>query len=208
MVDSAKFWDRMAKRYSKIPIADEAAYEEKLQLTRDYFRPDMDVFEFGCGTGSTAIVHAPYVKHIQSIDISSNMIEIAQSKAEAENIGNVTFQCLGIDEFNVSDNSFDAVLGLNVVHLMENMNEVFPRVQKLLKPEGVFITSTPCISIMIPLFKIIAPLGKFLGLLPTIKDVSVGGLESSLKKAGFGIDCQWQPETKKSVFIVAKKLGR
>jgi 2-polyprenyl-3-methyl-5-hydroxy-6-metoxy-1,4-benzoquinol methylase len=198
----------MAKRYSKIPIADEAAYEEKLQLTRDYFRPDMDVFEFGCGTGYTAIVHAPYVKHIQSIDISSNMIEIAQSKAEAENIGNVTFQCLGIDEFNVPDNSFDAVLGLNVVHLMENIDEVFPRVHKLLKPEGVFITSTPCISIMIPLFKIIAPLGKFLGLLPTINDVSVGGLERSLKKSGFGIDCQWQPETKKSVFIVAKKLGR
>ena len=208
MVDSARFWDRMAKRYSKIPIADDAAYEEKLQLTRDYFRPDMDVFEFGCGTGSTAIAHAPYVKHIQSIDSSSNMIEIAQSKAEAENIGNVTFQCLGIDEFNVSDNSFDAVLGLNVVHLMENMDEVFPRVHKLLKPEGVFITITPCISIMIPLFKIIAPLGKFLGLLPTINDVSVGGLESSLKKAGFGIDCQWQPETKKSVFIVARKLGR
>ena len=108
----------------------------------------------------------------------------------------------------MSDNSFDAVLGLNVVHLMENMDEVFPRVHKLLKPEGVFITSTPCISIMIPLFKIIAPLGKFLGLLPTINDVSVGGLEGSLKKAGFGIDCQWQPETKKSVFIVARKLGR
>jgi ubiquinone/menaquinone biosynthesis C-methylase UbiE len=208
MVDSAKFWDRMAKRYSKMPIADEAAYEKKLQLTRDYFRPDMKVFEFGCGTGTTAIVHAPYVKHIQAIDVSSNMIEIAQSKAEAENIGNVTFQCSGMDEFNVSDHSFDAVLGLNVVHLMGNMDEVFSRVHKLLKSEGVFITSTPCIGIMIPLFKIIAPLGKFLGLLPTIKDVSIGELESSLKKAGFDIDYQWQPENKKSLFIVARKLDR
>ena len=208
MVDSAKFWDRMAKRYSQMPIADEAAYEKKLQLTRDYFRPDMDVFEFGCGTGSTAIVHAPYVRHIQSIDVSSKMIKIAQSKAEAGSICNVTFQCSDIDEFNVSDESFDAVLGLNVVHLMENMDEVFARVYKLLKPEGVFITSTPYISTMMPLFKVIAPLGKVLGLLPTIRNLSVGDLESSLEKNGFDIDYQWQPENKKSVFIVARKHGR
>ena len=75
---SNKFWDRIAKRYSKQPIADEAAYQKKLEVTRRYFRPDMEVLEFGCGTGSTAIIQAPYVKHIHAIDISSKMIEIAQ----------------------------------------------------------------------------------------------------------------------------------
>ena len=113
----------------------------------------MEVFEFGCGTGSTAIAHAQYVKHIQAIDVSSNMIEIAQGKAEAENIGNVTFQCSGLDDVNVSDHRFDVVLGLNVVHLVENMDEVFARVHKYLKPEGVLITSTPCIGIMVPFFR-------------------------------------------------------
>jgi 2-polyprenyl-3-methyl-5-hydroxy-6-metoxy-1,4-benzoquinol methylase len=207
MVDSARFWDRMAKRYSKMPIPDEAAYEKKLQVTRDYFLPDMEVLEFGCGTGSTAIVHAPYVTHIHAIDVSSKMIEIAQSKADAENICNITFQCSGMDEFNVSDRSFDAVLGLNVVHLIENMDEVFVRVHEMLKPDGVFVTSTPCIGVIMPLLKIIAPLGRFLGLLPVIKDLSVAELESSLTKAGFDIDYRWQPDNKKSVFIVAKKLG-
>ncbi len=52
----------------------------------------MEVLEFGCGTGTTAITHAPYVKHIRAIDISSNMIEIAQRKADAKNIKNVTFE--------------------------------------------------------------------------------------------------------------------
>ena len=78
---SARFWNIMAKRYSKSPVPDEAAYQKKLQVTRKYFRPDMKVFEFGCGTGSTAIVHAPYVKHIQAIDVSSKMVEIAEAKA-------------------------------------------------------------------------------------------------------------------------------
>jgi hypothetical protein len=71
----------------------------------------------------------------------------------------------------------------------------------------VFVTSTPCIGVIIPLFKIIAPLGRFLGLLPMIKDLSVGELESDLKRAGFDIDYRWQPDNKKSTFIVAKKLG-
>lgn len=45
----------MAKRYARQPIADEAAYRRKLEVTRTYFRPDMHVLEFGCGTGSTAL---------------------------------------------------------------------------------------------------------------------------------------------------------
>ncbi len=91
MYQSTKFWDKIAERYSKQPIADEAAYQKKLEVTREYFRPDMEVLEFGCGTGSTAINHAPYVKHIHAIDISSKMIEIAQGKADAEKVTNVTF---------------------------------------------------------------------------------------------------------------------
>ncbi len=89
---SAKFWNKFAERYSKQPVADEADYQKKLQVTREYFQPDMEVLEFGCGTGSTAITHAPYVKHILAIDISSKMIEIAQGKADAENVENVTFK--------------------------------------------------------------------------------------------------------------------
>ena len=56
MPPSSKFWDRIAARYARKPVADEAAYRRKLAVTRDYLAPDMDVLEFGCGTGSTAIV--------------------------------------------------------------------------------------------------------------------------------------------------------
>lgn len=87
-----KFWDRIAQRYSRQPIADEAAYRKKLQKTREYFGPDMEVLEFGCGTGTTAVAHAPYVKHIRAIDVSSNMIEIAFGKAVAAEIANATFE--------------------------------------------------------------------------------------------------------------------
>jgi ubiquinone/menaquinone biosynthesis C-methylase UbiE len=195
----------MAARYSKQPIADEAAYQKKLQVTREYFRPDMEVLEFGCGTGSTAIAHAPYVKHIQAIDISSKMIEIAQGKADAKNIENVSFRHSAIDEFNVSDQTLDAVLGLSILHLLDNRDEAVARVHKMLKPGGIFVSSTACLGDTMSFLKIVAPIGRFLGLMPLLKIFTRRELEDSLTDAGFEIDHQWHPGKNKGVFIVAKK---
>ena len=205
MDSSVKFWDRIAKRYAKTPIADEAAYQKKLQVTREYFKPDTEVLEFGCGTGSTALIHAPYVKHITAIDISSKMIEIAQGKADAENIKNVTFKQSTIDEFSVPDQSLDMVLGLSILHLLENKEEVIAKVHRMLKPGGLFVTSTTCLGDTLKFFKIIAPIGKFFGLMPLLKVFTVKELEVCLVDAGFGIDFHWQPKKSAAVFIVGKK---
>ena len=202
---SAKFWDKIAKRYAKSPIADEAAYQKKLQITRDYFQPSMEVLELGCGTGSTAIAHAPFVKHIQATDISSKMLEIAQDKADAQNIGNVTFKQSTVEELSVPDQTQDAVLALSVLHLLENKEEAIAKVHKMLKPGGLFITSTVCLGDTMKFFKFIGPIGKFFGLMPLVKVFTVKELEDSLTAADFKIDHQWQPAKGKAVFIVAKK---
>ena len=51
----SRFWDRIARRYARRPVADEASYRKKLEITRGLFRPGMEVLEFGCGSGATAI---------------------------------------------------------------------------------------------------------------------------------------------------------
>ena len=202
---SAKFWDKIAERYSKQPIANEAAYQRKLQVTRQYFQPDIEVLEFGCGTGSTAIVHALYVKHIQAIDISEKMLEIARNKAERANVKNITFQRLTIDKFNAPDETFDVVLGLSILHLVNNKEEIIAKIYKMLKPKGIFVTSTMCLGDTMKFFKLIAPIGKFLGLLPIIQVFTQKELITSLTDANFEIDYQWQPDKNEVVFIVAKK---
>ena len=205
MVSSSKFWDRIAKRYAKKPVADEAAYQRKLEVTRSYFEPDMEVLEFGCGTGSTAIAHSPHVRHIRAIDVSSKMLEIAQEKADRGNIENVTFEQSTIEEIDVPDQSLDAVLGLSILHLLENKEETIARVHRMLKPGGVFVTSTICIADSMKFFKLIAPVGKSLGLMPLVQVFTSDELVASLTGAGFEIDHRWQPNKGAAVFIVAKK---
>ncbi len=208
MRQPSKFWDKLAEGYAKRPVADEDTYQKKLQVTRKYLRPDMEVLEFGAGTGSTAIAHAPYVKHIEAIDVSPKMIEIARGKAEANDVENVTFRRSSIDEFSAPDQSFDAVLGLSILHLLDNKEEVISKVHRMLKPGGVFVSSTICMGdSIVKLIKFVAPIGKFLGFLPVLKVFSAKALENSLTDAGFSIDHQWRPGKGKAVFIVAKKAG-
>jgi len=199
------FWEKIADHYSRRPVADEAAYQKKLRVTREYFRPDMEVLEFGCGTGSAAIAHAPHVKHVQAIDISSKMIEIAQGKADARQVENITFRRATIDEFSVPDQIFDAVLALNVLHLLDNKEEVIAKVHKMLKPGGIFATSTVCVGDTQKFMKAMAPVGKLFGLI--LKVFTAKELEDSLTDAGFKLDYRWQPGKGRAVFIVAKKAG-
>lgn len=92
MTSTVKFWDRIAAKYARTPVPDEQVYQKKLQITRSYFSPQMRILEFGCGTGSTAIAHAPYVEHIHAIDFSANMLEIARAKLGAGKINNIVFE--------------------------------------------------------------------------------------------------------------------
>ena len=205
MRQPSKFWDRIAERYAKSPVADEAAYQKKLRITRQYFRPDTGVLEFGCGTGSTAIAHAPHVEHIRATDISSKMIEIARGKAEAAGITNVSFEQATLDDLGVPDGTFDVVMGHSILHLLEDKEAAIAEVHRMLKPGGVFVSSTACIADFLWALKLVAPLGRMLGLLPLVKVFGRKELKDSINAAGFAIDYEWQPGKRKGVFIVAKK---
>ncbi len=203
---AAKFWDWIAERYARRPVADEAAYQEKLRITRGYLRPHMKILEFGCGTGSTALIHAPYVKHIHAIDMSSAMIALARSKADAGGVGNVTFEQSTLDDFAAPDGSFDVVLGLNILHLLENRDAAISKVYRLLAPGGIFVSSTACLGDGMKSLKFVAPIGKLSGFLQQIKVFTSKQLVAALADAGFEIDHRWQPPGNgKAVFIVARK---
>jgi ubiquinone/menaquinone biosynthesis C-methylase UbiE len=133
------------------------------------------------------------------------MIEIAQGKADAQNVENVTFRCTAIDTFSLPDQTLDAVLGLNILHLVENKDAVIAKIHKVLKPGGVFVTSTACIADMMRIFRVVVPVGRFLRLIPMVKVFSTKELQDSLTDAGFEIAYQWQPGKNKAVFMAAKK---
>ena len=205
MAAASKFWDRMADHYARQPIADEDAYRTKLKVTQGYFRPDMEVLEFGCGTGGTAVIHAPYVRQIRAIDFSEKMLDIARRRATDAGVDNVSFERADIADLAEVDRRYDAVLGLSILHLLADKDAVIAKVFAMLKPGGIFVSSTTCIGDTMRIFKFVAPIGKAMGMLPQLDVMTVSELVASIAAAGFEIDHQWQPGKGKAVFIVARK---
>jgi 2-polyprenyl-3-methyl-5-hydroxy-6-metoxy-1,4-benzoquinol methylase len=204
MARSKKFWDRIAKRYAKKPVANEAAYQRKLAKTREYLRPDMEVLEIGCGTGSTAIAHAPYVSHIRATDLSDKMIAIAQDKAAAAGVQNVTFEARAVEDIDAAKESVDAVLALSLLHLVDDREDVIDRIHAMLRPGGIFVSNTVCLGDNMKWFRFVGPIGRRLGVFPLVRIFTRHELEESLKHAGFEIDHAWQPDMA-VVFIIARK---
>lgn len=203
----SKFWDRFAHKYSLSPIPNQQVYEKKLAMTQQYLKPEMTVLEFGCGTGSTAIIHAPYVKYIKATDFSQNMIAIAKQKAAEKNIQNVTFECAEITDLDEQKEQFDVILGLNILHLLSDKEKTLRKVFSLLKPGGVFISSTACLQdhIFLKFLKYVAPIGRFLGLIPFVKIFSKEEIVELHERVGFKKEVEWSPETI-ALFMIAKKI--
>ena len=205
MTEHKEFWDKRADKYSQRPVADETSYQKKLEITREYFREDMEVLEIGCGTGSTALAHAPYVKHIRATDIAPRMIEIAKGKANAAGITNATFEVQNADELGVPDASLDAVMAHTLLHLLDDRERVIKDVYQKLKPGGVFVTSTACIRDMMFLLRLIVPVGRFLRIFPPVNVFSAADLRAEMQNAGFEIDHEWLPKRQAAVFMVCRK---
>ncbi len=205
MDKSIAYWDRIAERYARQPIANETEYQKKLQITRGYLKPAMRVLEFGCGTGSTALLHAPLVKHYTAIDLAPNMIKIANQKRARSALNNLEFKLGSLRDFSDRPQSFDAILGLNVLHLLEDKDQAIAQVYDLLTPGGVFISSTACLKQGLNPYRFIAPFLRFFNL-PAVKVFKPTQLEHSLEKAGFRLDYKWAPEATPLVyFLVAIK---
>lgn len=207
MANKAAIWDKMAEKYSRQPISNQKAYEMKLDLTREYFTPESEVLEFGCGTGSTALLHAPYVKHIDAMDVSSEMIRIAREKRDAQGIDNVHFAVADMDNYQLEPARYDAVLGLNILHLLDDRHKVMQAVLCALKPGGHFISSTMCLRekmpfiLMEPLFPVMHAFGQW----PRVQRMNVSRLRGDIESVGFETVHQWQPGKGPVLFHVGRK---
>ena len=192
MHQAAKFWDDAAEKYAKSPIGDMDAYQYSLERTRTYLKPTDRVLEFGCGTGSTALLLAEDVEHITASDISSNMIAIATGKARDQRVSNVTFVVSDVLGDALDGEPYDVVMALNLLHLLKDLDGTLERINGLLKPGGVFISKTVTrlgkgTPLKFRLLKLVLPLMQRMGKAPYVNFMKTEELEQAITLHGFKI---------------------
>lgn len=204
-ITSPDFWDRIASSYSEQPIADPDSYARKLATSQSLMRPDMEVLEFGCGTGSTALAHAPHVSRIIATDVSSAMLDIGKKKAAEADIRNVSFQQSSVVDFEAAAGSFDMVLALSLIHLLPDRRDAIDRIHNLLKPGGFFISSTVCLADRMWFLKPVIPIMQWLDKAPYVTFLHADDVAQEITDAGFDIQEQWTHGRANSLFLVGQK---
>jgi 2-polyprenyl-3-methyl-5-hydroxy-6-metoxy-1,4-benzoquinol methylase len=74
------------------------------------------------------------------------MIAIAERKLVKSKADNLNFSHSTIFDENLNKESFDVVLAFNILHAIQENHRAVARIFQLLKPEGLFISVTPCLK--------------------------------------------------------------
>jgi len=209
MPSTEAFWNRIAPRYARSAVPNEQVYSRKLKITQGYLKPDMRVLEFGCGTGTTALHHAPFVKEYIATDIAREMIRIAEQKRADEAVENVEFSVGTINSAWEQKQQFDAVLGLNVLHLLPDWRTQIEIIYRLLPAGGLFITSTACLKEKVPWswLRFVAPILRTMRVIPTVAFFKKREFRDCIVKTGFEVVHDWTPESSPiTSFLVCRKI--
>lgn len=184
----AQFWDRLARKYAADTIADAAGYARSVARCQALLGADDRVLELGCGTGTTALQLAPHVAHITGADLSAEMITIAEEKRAAAGLSNAAFVAAASTDLRFQDGHYHAVLAMNLLHLVPDLGATLTVAHRLLRPGGLLITKTPCLSDMNPLIRLVLPLMRWVGKAPaSVRCFTDAELRSAVQAAGFTI---------------------
>ncbi len=139
MNDNKKFWDKVAKHYSKFMRKNEDTYERLDEILLEYVDEESEVLELGCGTGQLSFRLADRVKSLIATDFSEKMISICKEKNTKENL---IFQVEDAGDLSFLDQSFDVVVVANMLHIVPNIDAVTNEIKRVTRKGGIVFAPT------------------------------------------------------------------
>ena len=138
MKEKKNFWDRNARIYNRFMRKDHAAYEKMYALIRPVVKTKT-VLELATGTGLIAkhIVNA--AAHIEATDASAEMI--AEAKRDNRST-KLHFSVQDMFRLPYADESFDAVIVSNALHIVPQPEKALREIGRVLKDDGMLIAPT------------------------------------------------------------------
>ena len=130
-----KIWDLYAPIYKRAMRADRQIYDFMYQRIPEIIR-NKDVLEIAAGPGLLAKHVAPAAKRMIATDYSDGMIAEAKKGAVPANL---TFEVADAMRLPYADDSFDAVLIANALHIGPDPIQVLREIDRVLRPDGLLI---------------------------------------------------------------------
>jgi ubiquinone/menaquinone biosynthesis C-methylase UbiE len=130
-----KTWDLYAPIYKRAMKADQRIYDFMYERIPEKIR-DKEVLELATGPGLLAKHVAPAAKRMIATDYSDGMIAQARKGDCPENL---SFEIADAMNLPYADDSFDAVLIANALHIVPDPEKVLSEIDRVLRPGGLLI---------------------------------------------------------------------
>lgn len=130
-----KTWDLYAPIYKRAMQADHKIYEFMYDRIPKVIS-SKEVLEIATGPGLLAKHVAPDAKRMIATDYSDGMIAEAKKGEYPENL---SFEIADAMNLPYADDSFDAVIIANALHIVPNPEKVLREIGRVLRPGGILI---------------------------------------------------------------------
>ncbi len=138
-------WNKIADDYHVVSKLSKP-HDDKFEIVANTIISEnaKDVLDLGAGSGllEQKLVQKGFNGRVEALDLSEEMIRIAKSEL-AESPG-IRFQKADLNyPFPYKKNSFDIVVAINLLFLIDNQSDFIRQVCLILKPKGKFILINP-----------------------------------------------------------------
>ena len=113
--NNIKYWQKIAGFYTPFMKNNKKMYEAICREVEPILNRKMTVLELACGTGQLSFPLAPKTAHWEATDFSEQMIAEAKKKSASKKL---YFSVQDATNLPYADNSFDAVMIANALHIM------------------------------------------------------------------------------------------
>ena len=135
------FWDRISGVYDLFGNVYNGKVNRKLcRLIAKSINKSEVVLECACGTGMISAAIAPVCKSLTATDFSVGMLK--QAKKKCRTFSYITFQKADITSLDYENESFDAVVAANVIHLLDHPYQALAELDRVCKKGGRLIIPT------------------------------------------------------------------
>ena len=134
-------WDRVAPLYDlAVNTLNRRVYYGTGSAVARLIRPGDTVLECACGTGTITAAIAPACARVVAADYSEGMLKQAGKKLTR--YPNVVVEQADITHLRYADDSFDAVVAANVIHLLPEPGDALKELKRVTRPGGTIIVPT------------------------------------------------------------------
>jgi SAM-dependent methyltransferase len=132
-----EWFDKAAASWDENPGRTKLAKDVARAISEAIVLPaDVDVLDFGCGTGLLTLALKPWVHSITGVDSSQGMLDMLNKKVAALNLDGVKTRLVDLARGDELTGTYDLVVSSMTLHHVEAIEPLVSLFHRILSPGG------------------------------------------------------------------------